>query len=268
MRAAFFLFTMIPVVAASQITWQSAGAASAASGGQRVCTNDGFAALNNPALMEGDRISVGVNAHHFAQTVAYTSLCAQSDFEPLSIGAYYQHTGVADFGQWRAGASVSKSLSPSIRLAVRGVYAQLSMGGIYGSTWAVSGDVALAFEATKKLLLTTLISNPMRSRFQHSTIALQSGLALGARYAFSEQLWGAVEAEKWIDTDPEVRVSLAYQMDDKLAVRSGFAAQQRQLTLGFGYNWHGLSADVWGGWGGLLGFASGLSVSYQLNRKK
>lgn len=205
-------------------------------GGASVVNADHWAVLNNPSGI-GDLS--GISAF-----VSYRTIFDFAPFNTVSAGVVVP-TGIgqAGVGVYRFGDNLfnTQMLSFSIarkigimQLGVKASYLQLDIEG-FGSRGVFVADIGGIAELTPELSFGAHIYN-----FSQSTISSDTQervptlIRLGLAYAPTEAFTLVVEGEKDVDTDPDIKLGIQYQLIEKLHLRTGFSGFSNTHSFGAG----------------------------------
>lgn len=132
-----------------------------------------------------------------------------------------------------------------------------------GSLSTVSVEVGLQYVINDELSFGVQIANPVtRTLVNDETLAAQ--IQAGLMYQPSNKVRLLAEVDKKIDTNPNLRIGIEYQIIDILYLRAGTSTDPSQLSFGLGFSFDsGLKIDFASSFHRQLGWTPGISFIHQ-----
>ncbi|GAB5539826.1 MAG: hypothetical protein Salg2KO_19290 [Salibacteraceae bacterium] len=273
MKNAFLAYLLIIVACGlkAQGGNETQGARANALGGASVTLQDGWAANNNVAslgLLNRFYVAAGYESRYFLREVGLGSVSMAAPLAGGTIGIIGHNYGYAGFNQNRIGLGYGRQLSEFFSLGAQVDYLQTQMGDVYGSRGAVVGEVGILITPNEHIVLGAHVFNPTRTSFANfNDERIPTSLRIGGQYTFSDKVMAIAELDKDIDLPLNVKSGLEYHPVEAVFIRAGFATAQQNVSIGLGFLWNELSADVSANWNQNLGYSSAISLGYAFGKR-
>ena len=218
------------------------GGRAAAMGGTSAASRGLWAMLNNPAgLAYLDKFSFGLyyeNRWFLAET-AYKSGARALPTKFGCLGVSFNQFGSSKYSENKIGLAYAKAFGPYFQMGLQLDYLFIHTGNDYGRQSAITFELVIQSQVTKKLRLGTYIFNPVSFRLEQSLNQekLPIVFRFGAAYQFTKDFVGQCEIEKNTERKGvSLRGGLEYEALKNFYIRAGVQSNPGILTFGLGYS--------------------------------
>ena len=184
---------------------------------------------------------------------------------PSSAGTFglsVNYFGFEAFNQQKIGLVYARNLLSKLMLGGEINYHNFNVLE-YGSVGTMSFELGLQYSILENIIVGAKIANPIEREFVNGE-HLATEFDLGFFYQPVEKVGIAVEVEKQLDTKPNLRIGLEYQLIDVLYARVGVASNPNFVSFGLGTQTkNGFKIDFASNYHQILGWSPGLSIAYQ-----
>lgn len=226
------------------------GGRAAAMGGCSVASCDLWAIQNNPAgLTCLDKFSIGLYYENrwFLPETAYKSGAIALPTKFGCWGVSFNQFGSSKYSENKFGLAYAKAFGPYFQMGLQLDYLSIHTGNDYGRQSAITFELGIQSQVTKKLRLGTYIFNPVSLYLKQSLNQERLPLVFrfGAAYQFTKAFSGQCEVEKNTERGGiSLRGGLEYEVLKSFYVRAGVQSNPGILTFGLGYTLRFLKIDA------------------------
>ena len=226
------------------------GGRAAAMGGCSVASCDLWAIQNNPAgLTCLDKFSIGLYYENrwFLPETAYKSGAIALPTKFGCLGVSFNQFGSSKYSENKFGLAYAKAFGPYFQMGLQLDYLSIHTGNDYGRQSAITFELGIQSQVTKKLRLGTYIFNPVSLYLKQSLNQERLPLVFrfGAAYQFTKAFSGQCEVEKNTERGGiSLRGGLEYEVLKSFYVHAGVQSNPGILTFGLGYTLRFLKIDA------------------------
>lgn len=215
----------------------SKGPESRALGGASLTLANAWTGLNNQAMLgEITKFQIGgsatrlynidqLNETHIAGVIPIKNAG--------SIVLSATHFGITDlYTQQKFGVGMGRSFGPNFQAGIQFSALRFDLAS-YGQKWLLVPEIGLIAKPSKQLTLGFHVFNPLAADladFTNESVPIL--IRAGGSYDLSDELKFYAEVSSSTDGDPRLHIGLAYDLNDRIALRTGFST--RSLTSSFG----------------------------------
>jgi hypothetical protein len=157
----------------------------------------------------------------------------------------YNRFGYNLYSENNVGLAYARNLGKYLSAGLQFDYLYYHQTENYGNRGAFLFEVGLIAKPVENLYIGAHIYNPGKARLaDYNDERVPTVFRFGAGYHFSQLVLLAIETEKSIDTKARFKCGLEYQIVKNLFARTGFASEPNEFSLGLGYAFKNLAADV------------------------
>ncbi len=182
--------------------------------------------------------------------------------------------GATSFGntqsrQAQLSLAYGRKLTKTVDIGAAFHYHSISQSGLYGSSSAITGSLALMLHLTDKITAGFNVYNPTRAEWSKVTDAerLPSRYSFGMGYDASENFFIAAELEKEEGQGVNVNLAIHYQFIKQMFVRGGFSSLDAGYFAAVGMQLAGFRLDIATGFHPQLGITPGVLLLYNFGKK-
>ncbi|WP_157716070.1 PorV/PorQ family protein [Roseivirga echinicomitans] len=265
--AILIIFYLSLKVSAQQASRAPIGPRALSMGGVSSVFHDSWSIFNNPAGV--------TDIKQLTALLAYKTIFDFIPFNTVSAGvAMPTGIGSFSFSVFRFGDDVFNSQMASlsiaqktgiIRLGLKLNYLQYNIEG-FGSKSTLLSDIGVVADLTPQLRFGAHIYN-----FTQSSISADNRekvptvISLGMAYSPKEDIVLAIEGEKDIDLEPDLKLGLEYQAIEKVKVRTGFSTLTNTHSFGGGLQLNRFGLDYGIRIDRKLGHTHNFGLTFQIN---
>jgi hypothetical protein len=221
-----------------------------------------FAAMANASVMQFGIWSVNNNQAGLAQIKkTEIGVCYQNRFRlsetgsqllvvaiPTRTGNFalsYNRFGYNLYSENNIGLAYSRNLGKMFSAGLQFDYLYYHQTEDYDKRGVFLFEVGLIAKPTENLYIGAHIYNPGKAKLaDYNSERVPTVFRFGAGYHFSKLMLLTIETEKSIDIKARFKCGLEYQIVDNLFARTGFASGPNEYSIGLGYVYKKLSADI------------------------
>lgn len=229
--------------------YTSASARAGAMGDASVCFTGIYSALSNQAGMASLEKPAFCATYENRFITRELNTCMAALGIPVRsygvFGLVLFRSGFHLFSRNRISLSYARNFGRRFSAGMQFNYHLLYIGQGYGMAHIFSADAGIRIELGRQLTWALHVSNPVRQKladFQKEKLPLV--LKTGFMYTWNKALIAAAELAKDLDMPFDVRLGMEYLWKEQLALRAGFRTLPLSPSLGIGYRFRGISADM------------------------
>jgi hypothetical protein len=269
---AFVLLCFATVVQAQSSDFP-VGARSAGMGHASVTLTDLWATHHNQAALAGLQQAGAAVFYENRFLLPDLNLQAATFAIPAgkagTFGISYARFGNALYNQSRYGLAYGKQLFPFLSVGLQLNYMNTHLAEGYGDRHSFVAEIGLLSQITPKFRAGFHAYNLTRTVLEDATDErVPMNFRLGLQYDFSKKVLVAVEVEKDLILDPNVKVGIEYFPVEQFAIRLGMGTLPLHMDIGFGLRLKHFHFDIAGSIHPVLGFSPKASLAYMFNVKK
>ena len=247
-----------------------AGAGNAALGNAGVMMPGFWSVFHNQAgLGYYNHLSAGV--HHenrfFVPEFNIHSIAVTIPVPTATLGASYTYSGYRVYNESKLGIGIGKAFHERFSAGIQLDYLHIHSSAEYGNSSAIAAEAGVIAKPLNNLYIGFHIFNPTGAK--HSA---ESGeelipviMRFGLGYYFSERLFFGLETEKDLGVrQPLFRSGIEYRIIQAIYARTGIELEGSvHHSLGLGFSFGGIRADISFMHYQLVGYTPFLSLSYE-----
>ncbi len=269
---AFVLLCFATVVQAQSSDFP-VGARSAGMGHASVTLTDLWATHHNQAALAGLQQAGAAVFYENRFLLPDLNLQAATFAIPAgkagTFGISYARFGNTLYNQSRYGLAYGKQLFPFLSVGLQLNYMNTHLAEGYGDRHSFVAEIGLLSQITPKFRAGFHAYNLTRTVLEDATDErVPMNFRLGLQYEFSKKVLVAVEVEKDLILDPNVKVGIEYLPVEQFAIRLGMGTLPLHMDIGFGLRLKHFHFDIAGSIHPILGFSPKASLAYMFNVKK
>jgi len=268
-----FIFVILSVLihsAFSQLTNEGVGARAIGSSNASINYTDVWAAHNNIAALaefKGSQVAAGFNNRFGVSGFNTMSLAAAHQIGVTTTALSLKKFGDDLYNESVIGLGAAHRLD-FVSLGFKANILQVAIDELGTKT-----NVALEFgglvHINDELTVGANIFNLNQAKIaNYNDERFSTVLKAGITYHPSDKLFATVEAEKDIEYKHNVKLGLEYFVIEKLAVRTGFATLNQNVSFGLGLHLNKFDVDYALSYHNQLGVSNGISISYLIRQGK
>ena len=193
---------------------------------------------------------------------------------PLKQGTFgfsYSYFGYTLYNESKFGAGFGRrfgeKFSAGIQLNYHYIYISslYPNAGDYENQHALTVEGGIQYKPIRAIRIGVHVFNPSRSRLSPSSKdTLMTTVRAGLSYCPFKKLWMAIETEKSLNHNLQIKTGIEYEIYEGLFLRTGIITHPVQNTFGLGFNISRIKADVAFSHDPVLGFTPHLSFEIRL----
>lgn len=240
----------------------------AAMGGAGITNSNAWSAYFNPAGLADFKqfsASVHVENNFFTQNALLRAATISYPTEFGTFAAYYSYYGFDAYNENKISLVYGKKLGKYLRAGIALDYFGINLAAPYRGTNAITGELGLQADLSKKWLLAVHFFNPFFAKYSHyDDFYLPVVYKLGTSYQFSPDFLLIAEMEKNLGNKEQFKVGAEYRLVPQVFVRAGFRTEVFVYTFGVGFKNKRMSADMGFENHPQLGYTIKLSYTYSI----
>lgn len=189
---------------------------------------------------------------------------------PTSSGVFaidLMQFGYSKYNESRVGLAFAKSLGKRFSIGVKFNYLNTFYAEEYGNKGTFIAELGLLAQPIKHLYIGGHIYNLSRSKIAaYNDERIPTTITFGIAYEFSEKVLCTVEAEKELQYNPIYKVGMEYRFLENLYIRAGVTSNPNQMSLGIGYVFKRIKADISFSSHQVLGISPHIGFSFELGK--
>lgn len=269
----FFIFSVYPIQLLAWGDNQPMGARSLGMANATVTLSDIYAAQNNQAglaYIKGFSVGTGFESRFFVPGLSNKSLALAIPTKFGVLGATVNSFGLKNYAENKFGLAYARNFGDAISFGMQLDYLNTVIGDIYGKSGTVAAEVGIIAKLTKSLSIGAHLFNPAKARVaNYNKEKAPTIYKIGLRYDFSDKFFVSAEGEKSsAQKKPIFKAGLEYNFYKNFYARTGISGNPHLTSFGLGINLKQLKADMSVSYNNVLGYSSGLSLSWQLFKKQ
>ena len=223
--------------------------------------------ISNIAYLEHSQFGISVNNRFLLSELTTGTIAFAIPSKTGVFGVSYSNYGNKYYQQHTAGLGYAMKFGDNFSGGLKINYDYLNLGGLYGSTSIISGDIGLNAKLSSELNLGIAIKNPTLSSPTNSNEdQLPTIIQLGLNYTLSEELHTLIAVEKDILYPASLKAALVYLPIKNLIIRGGIGTFPTTAAFGFGTNIKGFQIDFAASYHQILGFSPEFALVYLLHK--
>lgn len=162
-----------------------------------------------------------------------------------NFGLSYNRFGYNLYSENKIGLAYARNLGKYISTGLQFDYLYYHQAENYGNRGAFLLELGLVARPTNHLTLGVHVYNPTRTKLaDYNDERVPTRMRFGLGYQFSDMVTLTIETEKDLLYQARFKCGLEYQMVKNLFLRTGFNTEPNQFSVGAGYIFHHLTADL------------------------
>lgn len=209
----------------------------------------GFWSVNNnqAGLADIEKVEVGgCYQNHFNLAETGSQLLAVAI--PTSTGNFtvsYNRFGYHLYSENNIGLAYARNLGNYFSAGLQFDYLYYHQSEEYGQHGVFLFEVGLIAKPIENFYIGAHIYNPgMAKLADYNNERVSTVFRFGAGYHFSKTVLLTLETEKDIDLKARIKCGLEYRIVENLFVRTGFASEPNEFSLGMSYTYKKLTTDI------------------------
>ncbi len=190
---------------------------------------------------------------------------------PTSSGVFaidLMQFGYSKYNESRVGLAFAKSLGKYFSMGIKLNYINTFFAEEYGNKGTAIAEIGFLAQPAKHLYIGGHVYNISRSKIaNYNDERVPTIITFGMSYEFSEKVLCTIEAEKDIEYKPIYKVGMEYKFIENLFIRAGVTTNPNQMSLGIGYVFKRLKADISFSSHQVLGISPHFGISYDFEKK-
>ncbi|MDP4207344.1 MAG: hypothetical protein Q8928_00890 [Bacteroidota bacterium] len=244
-----------------------AGARSAALSNASVALTDVWSTFNNQAglsWLPSPVVSVYFENRFQVKEFSMRAAAFAFPVKPGCIAVSYRSFGYSVFNESKFGLTYSLKISKHFSAAAQVDYLQSYFGNGYGDYHTVAGEVGIMAEPLTNLWIGFHVFNPTQTKKDAiEEEKIPTVVRLGICYRVGEKAGLMFETEKDISQKPVFKGGVEVGVIENLNFRAGYRSGYEQYSLGMGYKFKGVIADLAFSRHQILGFSPQVSLGYE-----
>ena len=199
-------------------------------GGVSLSLNNAWSGLNNQAtLADLTQFQIGASVTRL-YSIKQLNETHISSAIPIgdagTIGLSITHFGITDlYTQQKFGLGFGRNFGPNFRAGMQFSALRFDLAN-YGQKWLLLPELGIVATPSESLSLGFHVFNPLGAQladFANESVPIV--LRVGGKYMMSDDLDFYAEISSASDQDPKLHMGLAYQLNERIALRTGFSHQ-------------------------------------------
>ena len=242
------------------------GSRAAGMAGTAVMIPDLWANYHNQAAL-GFLKELEIGIHHenryIIDELSLSAIAAVIPTNSGNFGANISYFGYSQYHESKIGLAYSKSFADIISAGIQFDYLYTFVAEEYGNVGNIVFEAGILAEPIKNLTLGFHVFNPTQTKNKKlNNEPITTALRAGIGYSFQETAFIGAELEHQIDQPSTFRAGVEYQMIENLFFRVGINTEPREFSVGLGYHFQNLKANIAFTNHQPLGITPHFSVSY------
>jgi hypothetical protein len=180
-----------------------------------------------------------------------------------SLGGIVSHSGYADFSRSSAGLACGITTGEKLSAGIQIDYFRERYAGEYGSSQALTFEAGLAISASEKVTVGIHIFNPLppslRKKYMPSSIRAGAGIWL------SGDLFTSAELRIASGHSLSLAAGFEFEAAGNVKIRGGYTSEDNRFSLGTGFLFRSMRADIAFITHQRLGISSNISLTFIMN---
>lgn len=186
---------------------------------------------------------------------------------PTSSGVFaidLMQFGYSKYNESRVGLAFAKSFGKRFSMGIKFDYLNTYFAEEYGNKGTAIAEIGFLAQPANHLYIGGHIYNLSRSKIaDYNDERVPTIITFGLAYEFSEKVLCTIEAEKDLEYKPIYKVGMEYKFMENLFIRAGVTSNPNQMSLGIGYAFKRIKADISFSSHQVLGISPHIGFSYE-----
>lgn len=175
--------------------------------------------------------------------------------------------GYAKYNENRVGLAFAKSLGKRFSLGIKFDYLNTHFAEEYGNKGTAVAEIGFLAKPANHFFIGGHVYNVSRSKIAaYNDERIPTIITVGLAYEFSEKVLCTVETEKDLEYKPIYKVGMEYKFMDNLFIRAGVTSNPNQMSLGIGYVFKRIKADISFSSHQVLGITPHIGFSFEFGK--
>lgn len=162
-----------------------------------------------------------------------------------NFGLSFNRYGYSLYSENNYGLAYARHLGNVVAVGLQFDYYDINQSDEYGNKGVFLLELGVITKVTDKLRLGAHLFNPTKSKMsEYNDERVNTSIRIGADYSFSQLVDLAIEVEKTMQTDLQVKLGIEYQLIKNLFMRTGFKTVPNEFCMGLGYTLRGFTFDM------------------------
>ncbi len=189
---------------------------------------------------------------------------------PTSSGVFaidLMQFGYSKYNESSVGLAFAKSIGKRFSLGIKFDYLNTYFAEGYGNKGTAIAEIGFLAQPANHLYIGGHIYNLSRSKIAaYNNERIPTLITVGIAYEFSEKVLCTVETEKDLEYKPIYKVGMEYKFMENLFIRAGVTSNPNQMSLGLGYTFKRIKADISFSSHQVLGISPNFGFSYEFGK--
>jgi hypothetical protein len=259
---------LIPFYSLGSTDNKSAGARSFAMGNASVALYDEWSGFHNQAglaLLKKKSFGAYYENRFSNKELSKKSLHVNISGKLGSFAATYTQFGFDLYKESKIGIAYARALGKHFWTGLQFNQFRKELNAEYGSQSKYTFEIGLLAEVVTNFYLGFHISNPTQEKFQ--TLDYDDHIPTVGRFGFSWKLSNGTiissEVLKNLDDDLQAKGGIEYPVSKKIFLRAGVHNHPNSISLGMGFNFSYLKANIAFSRHPVLGYTPSADISFQ-----
>jgi len=183
-----------------------------------------------------------------------------------SFGLVINYFGYEKYNEQKIGLAYARKLSEGVAIGAQVDYLGTRIPE-YGTASSFTFELGVQADLLEDFVVGAHIFSPVRIQLTDDEAdVIPAQLNVGVAYTPSEKVMLTAEVEKDFDYTASFKGGVEYRLVDALSLRVGIGTEPIQNAFGIGIHLGSLDIDMAAAYHQQLGFAPGVSVTYNLKR--
>ncbi|PIV58169.1 MAG: hypothetical protein COS14_11010, partial [Bacteroidetes bacterium CG02_land_8_20_14_3_00_31_25] len=186
---------------------------------------------------------------------------------PTSSGVFaidLMQFGYSKYNESRVGLAFAKSIGKRFSLGIKFDYLNTYFAEEYGNKGTAIAEIGFLAQPANHFYIGGHVYNLSRSKIaEYNDERVPTIITFGIAYEFSEKVLSTIEVEKDIEYKPIYKVGVEYKFMENLFIRAGVTSNPNQMSLGIGYAFKRIKADISFSSHQILGISPHIGFSYE-----
>lgn len=202
---------------------------------------------NQAGLSDIENVEAGIGYQNRFKLAETSTQMIASAFHTRTgnLAVSFNRFGYSNYSQNNVGLAYARNLGKYFSAGLQFDYLYYHQSEDYGNNGAFVMEIGLIAKPVEGLLIGAHVYNPGQARLSNNTDErVPTCMRFGIGYHFSELVLLAVESEKETDAHARFKCGLEYQPVKNLFLRTGFASEPDEFSVGVGYTFRNFTTDI------------------------
>ena len=187
-------------------------------------------------------------------------------FKPGALSLSYRYFGFSQFYESKVGLGFGRKFTEKFAAGVQIDYLQTFIAEGTGSSQALAAEAGLMAEPVSNLIIGFQVFNPTpANKNKPFEDQIPTIFRTGFAYTLEKKATVLCEVQKDLNSSPLFKAGMELRVIESLDFRVGFSTAIEQYSVGLGYHFKNLLADLAFSHHQVLGFSPKISIGYEFN---